>query len=59
MDKEIEALEINNTWTLVPLPPGKCPIGYKWVYKVKYLPNGTIERYKLVYLLRDSLKSMV
>ena len=59
MDKEIEALEINNTWTLVPLPLGKCPIGYKWVYKVKYLPNGTIERYKLVYLLRDSLKSMV
>ena len=48
MDKEIEALEINNTWTLVPLPLGKCPIGYKWVYKVKYIPNGTIERYKLV-----------
>ena len=46
MDKEIEALEVNNTWTLVLLPPGKCPIGCKRVYRVKYLPDGSIERYK-------------
>ena len=46
MDKEIEALEANNTWTLVPLPLGKCPIGCKWVDRVKYLPDETIERYK-------------
>ena len=29
MDKEIEALEVTNTWSLVPLPPGKRPIGCK------------------------------
>ena len=46
MDKEIEALEVTNTWILVPLPPRKCPIGYKWVYRVKYLPDETTERYK-------------
>ena len=46
MDKEIEALEVTNTWSLVPLPPGKNPIGCKWVYRVKYLPDGSIERYK-------------
>ena len=46
MDKEIEALEVTNTWSLVPLPPGKRPIGCKWVYRVKYLLDGTIERYK-------------
>ena len=46
MDKEIEALKVNNTWTLTPLPPSKLAIGYKWVYRVKYLPDGTIERYK-------------
>ena len=46
MDKEIEALEVNNTWTLVPLPLGKCLIGCKWVYRVKYLLDGSIERYK-------------
>ena len=35
MDKEIEAFEVNNTSTLAPLPPGKCPIGCKWIYRVK------------------------
>ena len=29
MDKEIEALEVTNTWSLVPLPLGKRPIGCK------------------------------
>ena len=46
MDKEIEAFEVNNTSTLVPLPPGKCPIGCKWVCRVKQLYDGSIERSK-------------
>ena len=46
MDKEIQALEQTHTWVLTPLPPGKRPIGCKWVYRVKLNPNGTIERYK-------------
>ena len=53
MDKEIEVLEVNDTWTLTPLPPGKSTIGYKWVYRVKYLPNGTIERYKARLVAKD------
>ena len=31
MTQEFEALHINNTWSLVPLPAGKKPIGCKWV----------------------------
>lgn len=46
MDLEMEALEKNNTWELVTLPPGKKPVGCKWVYTVKYRADGTIERYK-------------
>jgi hypothetical protein len=46
MDAEIAALEVNKTWTVVDLPCGKVPVGCKWVYKIKYHANGTIERYK-------------
>jgi hypothetical protein len=46
MEKEIEALEKNDTWSLISLPPNKKPIGCKWVYKIKYRSDGTIERYK-------------
>ena len=46
MAVEIVALEANNIWTLTPLPVGKKPIGCKWVYKIKYKADGSIERYK-------------
>ena len=46
MDKEIAALELTNTWTLTTFPPGKVPIGCKWVYRTKYRSDGSIERHK-------------
>lgn len=46
MEEEFTALKKNHTWDLVPLPPGKAPIGCKWVFRLKRHPDGTIERYK-------------
>ncbi|KAM0052273.1 putative RNA-directed DNA polymerase [Helianthus debilis subsp. tardiflorus] len=46
MQSEIKALEENGTWTVEDLPIGKRAIDSKWVYKIKYKPNGEIERYK-------------
>lgn len=46
MEKELIALESNNTWTLTTLPPGKKCVGCKWVFKIKYLPNGEVDIYK-------------
>uniref|UniRef100_A0A2N9G6D1 Integrase catalytic domain-containing protein n=1 Tax=Fagus sylvatica TaxID=28930 RepID=A0A2N9G6D1_FAGSY len=46
MTDELKALEANNTWSLTHLPPGKHPIGCKWVYKVKLKADGSLERYK-------------
>lgn len=44
--KRTAAVKENNTWELVPLPPGKKAIGSKWVYKVKLKADGSLERYK-------------
>ncbi|XP_042426159.1 uncharacterized protein LOC122014028 [Zingiber officinale] len=46
MDEELTALHHTHTWDLVPLPPGKCAIGSRWVYKIKTKSDGSIERYK-------------
>ncbi|CAN1342859.1 Retrovirus-related Pol polyprotein from transposon TNT 1-94 [Linum perenne] len=46
MESELESLHKTNTWSLVPLPSDKKPIGCKWVFKVKYKADGSIERYK-------------
>lgn len=46
MEKDFEALDANGTWDIVELSQGKKPIGCKWVYKVKYKADETLERYK-------------
>ncbi|RVW86789.1 Retrovirus-related Pol polyprotein from transposon RE1 [Vitis vinifera] len=46
MDLEIVALHRNQTWDLVEQPSEVNLIGYKWVYKLKHKPDGSIERYK-------------
>ena len=46
MDEEIKAIKKNDTWELVTLPIGKKTIGVKWVYKLKKIAKGKVERYK-------------
>ena len=46
MVDEMMALHDNGTCELVSLPQGQSLFGYRRVFTVKYLPNGTVERYK-------------
>lgn len=46
MGGEIDAQEINRTWTIEDLPKGKCAIGFKWVYKLKFNSDGSLKRHK-------------
>lgn len=50
---EFQALQQNNTWTLVPLPPHRHAIGCKWLFKVKQNADGSIERYKARLVAKD------
>ncbi|RDX84846.1 hypothetical protein CR513_34045, partial [Mucuna pruriens] len=43
---ELEALKQNDIWAITLLPLGKTSIGCKWVYKIKFKSDGTIECYK-------------
>jgi Reverse transcriptase (RNA-dependent DNA polymerase) len=46
MEEELHALEKNRTWKITQLPKEKKLVGCKWVYKIKYNGDGTIEKYK-------------
>ncbi|KAM0960324.1 hypothetical protein ACFX2C_025377 [Malus domestica] len=46
MHEELQALTVQNTWSLVPLPKTKNLIGCKWVFKLKKHADGSISRYK-------------
>ena len=46
MDVEIDALEGIKTWTVCTLPEDKTLIGCKWIFKVKFNADGSVERYK-------------
>jgi Reverse transcriptase (RNA-dependent DNA polymerase) len=46
MANEINALAKNNTWTLVTPPTDQKIIGYKWVFKTKRKPDGSVDRFK-------------
>ena len=46
MEDEIEQIEKNKTWSLVPRPNDKNVIGTKWVFRNKLDENGEITRNK-------------
>jgi hypothetical protein len=43
---EMESILSNGTWELVDRPYVCKPMGYKWVFRKKLRPDGTIDKYK-------------
>ncbi|GKC58706.1 ribonuclease H-like domain-containing protein [Tanacetum coccineum] len=46
INEEMKALHKNETWDITNLPPGRKPIGCKWIYKTKYKSTREIKRFK-------------
>jgi hypothetical protein len=46
MDEELDQIEKNNTWELVPRPKNKDVIDTKWVFKNKLNEDGHVTRNK-------------
>ncbi|KAI3808754.1 hypothetical protein L1987_24715 [Smallanthus sonchifolius] len=49
---EIDSILQNHTWELVDLPPGCKPLGYRWIFKRKMKPEGSIEKYKASLVIK-------
>jgi hypothetical protein len=46
MNEEYHSLMENDTWDLVPLPKGRKLVICKWVYRIKYVSDGSVEIHK-------------
>ena len=46
INEQLQSLAANHTWDVVDEREATNPIDTKWVFKVKMLPNGQIDKYK-------------
>jgi hypothetical protein len=47
MRQEYDSIIKNHSWKLVDLPFGKTPIIARWVFKVKEIVNGNVQKLKI------------
>ena len=46
MMEEYNSIMKNDVWEVVPRPEGKSFVTSKWLYKIKHVADGRIEKYK-------------
>eukprot|EP00253_Pinus_taeda_P015286 PITA_15286 len=50
MVEEYESMVKNNVWKVVPRSVDKSIVGLRWIFKVKHGTNGSIEKYKAIFV---------
>lgn len=53
MKEEYNALIRNGTWSLVPRTADLRIVGNKWVYRVNYIADGSLTKYKARLVAKD------
>ena len=46
MIEEYQSIMKNDVWDVVPRPEGKSIVTSKWIYNIKHVADGSIEKYK-------------
>ena len=52
MMEEYQSIMKNNVWEVVPRPKGKSVVTSKWIYKIKHVVDGSIEKFKARFVAR-------
>ena len=52
MMEEYQSILKNDVWDIVPRPEGKSIVSSKWIYKIKHAADGSIEKYKVIFVAR-------
>ena len=42
----------NDVWDVVLRPEGKSIVTSRWIYKIKHATDGSIEKYKAIFVAR-------
>ena len=51
--EEYDSIMRNEVWEVVPRPEGELVVISRWLYKVKYAADGSIEKHKARFVARD------
>ena len=52
MTEEYQSIMKNDVWDIVPKLENKSVVSLKWIYKIKYVADGSIEKYKERFMAR-------
>ena len=52
MVEEYDSIKWNEVWEVVSRPEGKSVVTFRWIYKVKYATDGSIEKHKARFVAR-------
>jgi hypothetical protein len=50
MTKESQSIIKNDVWEIVPRPNNKDVISSRWLFKIKHVVDGSIEKYKEIFV---------
>jgi hypothetical protein len=56
MTEEYQSIIKNDVWEIVPRPNSKDVVLSKWLFKIKHVANGSIEKYKARFVARGFSK---